>query len=248
MGRRPARAISQARYRELSGCRCQWKPSPPADDPRTPIEARLALARFLVGSGLGYEAIGVVNALVDKTPSLQGEPELRGLRGAARASIGRLEEAAADFSAGSPGGRSFDPGLAGLSGRRTRATGSARDRPSPPVPPSSTSSRPEWRARFGTAHALAALETGDLDARARSCWTMSSPGCAGRRTSWRRVWSRPGCSRQDGRSDTRPGHLQGRGPHADGRDRDARQTGRGQAGAGQGHDEARCRGRRAGER
>ena len=36
------------------------------DDPRAPIEARMSLARFLVGSGLNYEAIGVLNALVAK--------------------------------------------------------------------------------------------------------------------------------------------------------------------------------------
>ena len=34
-----------------------------AEDPRAPIEGRLAYARFLVGQGLGYEAIGVLNAL-----------------------------------------------------------------------------------------------------------------------------------------------------------------------------------------
>ncbi|PWS22507.1 hypothetical protein DKP78_18025, partial [Enterococcus faecium] len=51
-----------------------------ADNPRAPIEARMALARFLVGSGLNYEAIGVLNALIAKAPNLQGEPEVRGLR------------------------------------------------------------------------------------------------------------------------------------------------------------------------
>ena len=44
----------------------------------------MALARFLVGSGLNYEAIGVLNALIAKAPNLQGEPEVRGLRGVAR--------------------------------------------------------------------------------------------------------------------------------------------------------------------
>ena len=66
--------------------------------PRAPIAARLALARFLVGSGLNYEAIGVLNALVDKAPNMLGEPEVRGLRGVARVGVGRLEEAQADFS------------------------------------------------------------------------------------------------------------------------------------------------------
>ncbi|KAK0349546.1 hypothetical protein LTR94_032680, partial [Friedmanniomyces endolithicus] len=69
-----------------------------ADNPRAPIEARLALARFLVGSGLNYEAIGVLNALIAKAPNMQGEPEVRGLRGAARVGVGRLEEAQVDFA------------------------------------------------------------------------------------------------------------------------------------------------------
>ena len=75
-----------------------------AEDPRAPIESRLAYARFLVGQGLGYEAIGVLNALVKQTPAMQGVAEVRGLRGAARASIGRLAEAEADFSAGALAG------------------------------------------------------------------------------------------------------------------------------------------------
>ncbi|MDP3404869.1 MAG: hypothetical protein Q8S03_09275 [Brevundimonas sp.] len=134
-----------------------------SDNPRSPIEARLALIRFLVGSGLGFEAIGVVNAMFAQTPSLQGEPELRGLRGAARASIGRLEDAALDFSAGSlagdPSTRVWQGWLATEQGdwagaRQAFAAGAAAIDDFPP----------EWRARFGAAHAMAALETGDLNA------------------------------------------------------------------------------------
>ncbi|WP_426050621.1 tetratricopeptide repeat protein [Brevundimonas sp. SL161] len=134
-----------------------------SDNPRAPIEARLALTRFLVGSGLGFEAIGVVNAMFAKTPSLQGEPELRGLRGAARASIGRLEEATLDFSsgalAGDPSTKVWQGWLAAERGdwgeaRRAFAGGAAAIDDFPPI----------WRARFGAAHAMAALETGDLDA------------------------------------------------------------------------------------
>lgn len=130
------------------------------EDPRSPIEARLALTRFLVGSGLGFEAIGVVNALLIKTPSLQGEPELRGLRGAARAQIGRFDEAAADFAAGSlagdPSTRVWQGYLAANQGdwagaRQGFGAGAAVIDQFPA----------EWRARFATAHALAALETGD---------------------------------------------------------------------------------------
>ena len=132
-------------------------------DPRAPIEARMALARFLAGSGLEFEAIGVLNALVRETPSLQGEPEVRGLRGAARAAIGRDEEAAADLSAGALAG---DPSMNVWQGylaarrgdweaaRKSFAAGASAIDQFPTV----------WRARFGAAHAQAAMEVGDLKA------------------------------------------------------------------------------------
>ena len=133
------------------------------DDPRTTIEARMAFTRFLVGSGLGFEAIGVLNSMIAKTPSLQGEPEVRGLRGAARASIGRFEEAAADFSAGAlagdPSTRVWQGYLDAQRGdwasaRQAFAAGAAVIDQFPN----------DWKARFGAAHAQAALELGDLNA------------------------------------------------------------------------------------
>ena len=133
------------------------------DDPRAPIEARLALARFLVGSELNYEAIGVLNALIAKAPNLQGEPEVRGLRGIARVGVGRLEEAQVDFAgaalAGDPATRVWQGYVAAQQGdwegaRRNFAAGAATIDDFPPA----------WRARFGAAHALAAIETGDLNA------------------------------------------------------------------------------------
>ncbi|CAN5402458.1 hypothetical protein BH10PSE1_BH10PSE1_21910 [soil metagenome] len=133
------------------------------DDPRTPIESRMVFTRFLVGSGLGFEAIGVLNAMIAKTPSLQGEPEIRGLRGAARASIGRFDEAAADFSSGSLAGDPSTKVWQGYldvqrgdwtSARQAFAAGASVIDQFPNA----------WKARFGAAHALAALETGDLDA------------------------------------------------------------------------------------
>lgn len=151
-----------ARYRDLQDAALA-ETITSTDDPKTPIEARMGFARFLIGSGLEFEAIGVLNAMVDKTPSLQGEPEIRGLRGAARASIGRHEEAAADLSAGSlagdPSMRVWQGYLASQRGdweaaRRDFAAGASVIDKFPT----------EWRARFGAAHALAALELGDLTA------------------------------------------------------------------------------------
>jgi tetratricopeptide (TPR) repeat protein len=63
-----------------------------------PTEARMALARFLVGSELSYEAIGVLNASARSRETLMGEAEFRGLRGVARAMAGRLKEADSDLS------------------------------------------------------------------------------------------------------------------------------------------------------
>lgn len=131
------------------------------DDPRTPIEARMSFARFLVGSGLEFEAIGVLNAMVIKTPSLQGEPEIRGLRGAARASIGRHEEAAADLSAGSLAG---DPSMRVWQGYLASQRGDWEAARNDFAAGASVIDKfpAAWRARFGTAHALAALELGDM--------------------------------------------------------------------------------------
>ncbi|MES2833291.1 MAG: hypothetical protein V4707_01140 [Pseudomonadota bacterium] len=141
------------------------------EDPRAPIEARMSLARFLVGSGLGYEAIGVLNSIVATAPNMLGEAELRGLRGAARVSIGRVEEAKADFAGASlaadPSTRIWQGYIAAQQGdwaeaRRLFAAGAAVIDQFPA----------EWRARFGAAHAKAAVETGDLDA-ARSLLAYS---------------------------------------------------------------------------
>jgi tetratricopeptide (TPR) repeat protein len=159
-----------AQYRELQDSAAE-EAIAAGDDPRAPAEARFALARFLVGSGLGYEAVGVLNSIVARAPNMAGEPELRGLRGAARASIGRMDEAQGDFAsaavASDPASavwRGYIASTRGdwLTARQAFAAGAgAVD--AFPAP---------WRARFGAAHAMAALETGDLDA-ARSLLAYS---------------------------------------------------------------------------
>ncbi len=148
-----------ARYRQMQDAAAAEAAA--ADgNPRAPVEARLALARFLIGSGLGYEAVGVLNAIIATAPNMSGEPEVRGLRGAARASIGRFDEASADLASGALAG---DPSAAvwrgyiaakqgdwaGARQAFSAGAGAVDDFP------------PEWRARFGAAHAEAALESGD---------------------------------------------------------------------------------------
>ena len=67
-------------------------------DKAAPVGARMALARFLVGSELSYEAIGVLNDVARASPRQMDNPEFRGLRGIARVMARRYKEAEADFS------------------------------------------------------------------------------------------------------------------------------------------------------
>lgn len=160
------------------------------EDPRAPIEARLAYARFLMGSGLGYETIGVLNALISEQPDMAGEAEVRGLRGAARVSVGRLEDALADFSssalAGDPAAQVWRGYIATQQGDYTGArqaftAGASAVDDFPPT----------WRARFGAAHAEAALETGDLAAaRLLLAYAFSQPTEAADQLSARLVQAR----------------------------------------------------------
>jgi tetratricopeptide (TPR) repeat protein len=67
-------------------------------DKAAPVGARMALARFLVGTELSYEAIGVLNDVARVSPQQMDNPEFRGLRGIARVMARRYKEADADFS------------------------------------------------------------------------------------------------------------------------------------------------------
>jgi tetratricopeptide (TPR) repeat protein len=128
-----------------------------------PVAARMAFARFLVGTELGYEAIGVLDLLQKQNGAMSSDAEFRGLRGAARAMVGRYKEAAADFSVPS---LANDPSSAvwrayidtrlgdWANARRSFLQGSRAIDLFAPV----------WKARFAAAHARAALETGDLHA------------------------------------------------------------------------------------
>jgi tetratricopeptide (TPR) repeat protein len=63
------------------------------------VQARMALARFLVGSELNFEAVGVLNLLARTDPGVLATAEFRGLRGAAKVMAGRYKDAIAEFSA-----------------------------------------------------------------------------------------------------------------------------------------------------
>ena len=62
------------------------------------LTARMGLARFLVGSELSFEGIGVLNMIARAHQNMLGEAEFRGLRGAAKVMAGRYKEASADLS------------------------------------------------------------------------------------------------------------------------------------------------------
>jgi hypothetical protein len=88
-----------ARYSQLQNAAADEAGREAAGDRAAGLNARMGLARFLVGSQLNYEAIGVLNLLLRHHQALAGDPEFRGLRGAARAMVGRYKEAENDFSA-----------------------------------------------------------------------------------------------------------------------------------------------------
>jgi tetratricopeptide (TPR) repeat protein len=130
-------------------------------DKAAPIGARMALARFLVGSELSFEAIGVLNDTARANPALMDNPEFRGLRGVARVMARRYKEAEADFSApvlaedrSSALWKSYIASqMAQWSEARTQFVKGAE---------AYNMFSPTWRARFARADAQAALAQGDL--------------------------------------------------------------------------------------
>ena len=126
-----------------------------------PTGARMALARFLIGSELSFEAIGVLNDAARANPSLIETPEFRGLRGIARVMARRYKEAEADFSApalvedrSSALWRSYIAvQLAQWPEARAQFAKGAE---------TLNQFSPTWKARFARADAQAALAQGDL--------------------------------------------------------------------------------------
>jgi len=125
------------------------------------VAARLAFARFLVGSQMSFEAIGVLNAGARKHQTMMADPEFRGLRGIARVMAGRLAEADADFSspvlADEPSSALWRGYIATKNGQWLDARNkfSAGSRALDLFPSI-------WKARFLRAQAEAALGVGDL--------------------------------------------------------------------------------------
>ncbi len=125
-----------------------------------PTEARMALARFLVGSELSYEAIGVLNAAGRARETLMGDAEFRGLRGMARVMAGRLKEADADLSVAVLGD---DPSSSAWRGYVSAKQGQWTDARAKFAQAAQAMDLfpPLWRARFERADAEAAIALGD---------------------------------------------------------------------------------------
>ena len=123
------------------------------------VAARMGLARFLIGSELSFEAIGVLNMVGKAQPTLLSNAEFRGLRGAAKAMAGRYKEAETDLSApvvaddaASALWRGYIAAKLGqyTEARQQFAAGAV----------SLFQFSPKWRARFATADAEAAIALG----------------------------------------------------------------------------------------
>jgi tetratricopeptide (TPR) repeat protein len=128
-----------------------------------PTAARMALARYLVGHQLSFEAIGVLNDLARARPGVMDEPEFRGLRGVAKVMARRYKEAQVDFSApvlsDDPSSSLWRAFIAAqlnewTEARQQFAAGAEAFNYFSPM----------WRARFARADAQAALGLGDIDA------------------------------------------------------------------------------------
>jgi tetratricopeptide (TPR) repeat protein len=125
-----------------------------------PTAAHLALARFLVGSQLSFEAIGILNDTLRTHESLGSDAEFRALRGMARVMAGRYKEAQIDLAAPA---LEDNPAIALWRGYLLAKLGQwtdAKRQFSAGV--SSLSQFPVlWRARFARAAAETALALGD---------------------------------------------------------------------------------------
>ena len=151
-----------ARYSQLQNAAADEASREASGDRSTGITARMALARFLVGSELNYEAIGVLNFLFRHHQELAGDPEFRGLRGAARAMVGRYKEAENDFSvpvlADDPAS-SLWRGYVSAQENDWQASADAFAKGVSAL----NQFTPAWQSRFARAWAESALELGKLN-------------------------------------------------------------------------------------
>jgi hypothetical protein len=150
-----------ARYSQLQNAAADEAGREAGGDRAAGLNARMGLARFLVGSELSYEAIGVLNLMMRRHQELAGDPEFRGLRGAARAMVGRYKEAENDFSvavlADDPAS-SLWRGYVAAKENDWQASADAFAKGMSAMNQFS----PAWQSRFARAYAQSAVELGKL--------------------------------------------------------------------------------------
>ena len=129
--------------------------------PAAATKARLALARFLVGQNLNFEAQGVLDLLIKESPRAQDNPQVRGLRVVARMLSGRYADATGDLSSSQ---LVNDPASRLWAGYGEMQSGHHADavkdfkfglKALDQFPP-------EWRVKIGAAYAYSALQQNDL--------------------------------------------------------------------------------------
>ena len=123
--------------------------------------ARMGLARFLAGSELSFEAIGVLNSIATANQDILNNAEFRGLRGASKAMAGRYKEAQADLSSPTV---TDDPASSLWRGYADAKLGEMQDAMTQFAQgaPALYQFAPKWRARFARAWAQAALAQGQF--------------------------------------------------------------------------------------
>jgi len=126
-----------------------------------PTTGHMALARFLIGEQLSFEAIGVLDDAFRTHPALGGEAEFRALRGMSRAMAGRYKEAQTDLTA-----QVLDdnPAASLWKGYVLAKTSQWADAKTAFAAGSSALSQfpPVWKQRFARAAAETALALGDV--------------------------------------------------------------------------------------
>lgn len=128
-----------------------------------PTKARLALARFLVGQGLSYEAQGMLDLIVKQSARAADDPQVRGLRVIAKMMTGRFADAQGDLASPSlatdPTARLWASYAEAKAGHFADALkdfkAGSKALESMPV---------TWKMKLAAAAAYAALQTQDLKA------------------------------------------------------------------------------------
>ena len=126
-----------------------------------PTKARLALARFLIGQGLSYEAQGALDLLTKQSPRALDDPQVRGLRVIAKMLSGRYADATGDLSSAQ---LVADPASRLWAGYAETKAGHYADA----VKDFKTGMKAigefpvAWRTRIGAAYAYAAMQMKDL--------------------------------------------------------------------------------------